>query len=129
MTTEKANSPYGAMKFKNIDEYHSNAPEKALKLLDELRELILSAAPGCEETISYNMPAFRLKKTLVYYAVHKMHIGFYPTSSPIVFFKDELSDFKFSKGAVQFPLDQPLPKALIKKMVQFRVTEVEKKSN
>ena len=92
-------------------------------MLDSLRETILQAAPKAEEVISYNMPAFKLKKVLVYYAAHKEHIGFYPTSSPIKFFKDELAKYKTSKGAIQCPIDKRLPTTLIKKIVTFRVQE------
>jgi uncharacterized protein YdhG (YjbR/CyaY superfamily) len=93
------------------------------KILKQLRHTIRQAAPMATETISYGMPAFRQKKVLVYYAVHREHIGFYPSPSPIVHFKQELKKYKTSKGAIQFPIDRTLPWALIKKMVKFRVAE------
>ncbi len=110
--------------FSNIDEYHAACPTDVQKRLDQLRLAILQAAPEAAETISYNMPAFRSKKTLVYYAAHKEHIGFYPTPGPIKQFAKELQPFKTSKGAVQFPLNKALPVSLIKKMVHFRLAEV-----
>lgn len=122
-TSRKRISPYGSIKFKNIDEYHASFPPGIQKILQQLRNTIKQAAPKAEETISYNMPAFKLNKNLVYYAANKEHIGFYPTPNPIIIFKDELTTFKTSKGAIQFPLDKPLPIALIKKIVKFRVTE------
>jgi len=81
------------------------------------------AAPEAVEVISYQMPAFKLNGILVYFAAFKNHIGFYPTSSGIEQFKKELSPYKWSKGAVQFPLDKPIPFALVKKIVIFRVKE------
>ena len=119
----KTRSPYGSKKFTTIDEYHETFPEDIQIMLQKLRQTIKQAAPQTTEMISYNMPAFRLNKVLVYYAVNKEHIGFYPTPSPIVFFKDLLMNYSTSKGAIQFPLDKPLPTVLIKKIVRFRVRE------
>lgn len=84
---------------------------------------IIDAVPTATETISYGMPAFRQNKVLVYYVVHKEHIGFYPTPRPISVFKKELAKYKTSKGAIQFPIPEPLPLSLIKKIVKFRVRE------
>ncbi len=107
--------------FTTIDEYHATQPADKQRLLDQLRSAILQAAPKATETISYNMPAFKQNKVLVYYATGKEHIGFYPTPGPIAHFAEELAAYKTSKGAIQFPLDKPLPLALIKKIVRFRV--------
>ncbi len=107
--------------FTTIDEYHATQPADKQRLLDQLRSAILQAAPKAAETISYNMPAFKQNKVLVYYAAGKEHIGFYPTPGPIAHFAGELAAYKTSKGAIQFPLDKPLPLALIKKIVRFRV--------
>lgn len=107
-----------------IDEYHQSYPQEIRDLLQQLRQAILQAAPKATETISYGMPAFKLNKVLVYYAAYKNHIGFYPTPKPIVHFKEELIPFKTSKGAIQFPVNQKLPLALIKKIVKFRVADV-----
>jgi uncharacterized protein YdhG (YjbR/CyaY superfamily) len=109
--------------FGSIDEYIATFPEETQKILQELRATIKAAAPDAEEKISYQMPAFALKGNLVYFAALKNHIGFYPTSSGITAFKDELSKYESSKGAVRFPLDKPLPLKLIKKIVKFRVAE------
>jgi uncharacterized protein YdhG (YjbR/CyaY superfamily) len=115
------------LKFRNIDEYSSSFPINIQKTLNQLRQTIKQAAPNAIETISYGMPAFHQNKVLVYYAVHKEHIGFYPTPNPIVRFKQELKKYNTSKGAIQFPFDKKLPLTLIKKIVKFRVEEVEKK--
>jgi uncharacterized protein YdhG (YjbR/CyaY superfamily) len=111
---------------KTIDEYIAKSPRDVRDILEQLRQVIRDSAPQSEEAISYGMPAFKLNsKTLVYFAAHKNHIGFYPTSSPIEVFRQELTPYKHSKGAVQFPLDRPIPFDLVRKMVKFRVEEIE----
>jgi uncharacterized protein YdhG (YjbR/CyaY superfamily) len=107
----------------SIDEYIALFPDETQKLLQEVRATIHAAAPDAEEKISYQMPAFAQKGILVYFAGWKDHIGFYPTSSGIQAFKQELSDYKSSKGSVKFPLDRPLPLDLITKIVKFRLAE------
>lgn len=124
MTDQKNKiSPYGSKKFLTIDEYHAEFDKDIQKLLQSIRQIIKQSAPEAIETISYNMPTFKLNKNLVYYAAYKKHIGFYPSSSPLVVFKDELVDYKTSKGAIQFPIDKPLPISLIEKIVKFRVAQ------
>ena len=108
-------------KFKSIDDYFAAFPAGTKAILKELRKTVKIAAPEAEEVISYNMPALKQNGILVYYAAYKSHIGFYPTPSVIEAFKKELSKYESSKGAVRFPLDQPLPLDLIKKIVKFRV--------
>jgi uncharacterized protein YdhG (YjbR/CyaY superfamily) len=110
-------------KYKDINEYHAAQAAEFREMLEKLRQTIKQAAPYSVEAISYGMPAFRQNKILVYYALNKEHIGFYPTSTPIIHFKKELEKFKTSKGAIQFPLNKPLPLALIKKIVKFRLDE------
>jgi uncharacterized protein YdhG (YjbR/CyaY superfamily) len=113
--------------FNSIDEYISNFPPDVQKKLQELRVVIKAAAPGAQEKISYQMPTFALKGILVYFAAYKNHIGFYPTASGIEAFKNLFSGYKWSKGAVQFPLNEPLPMELIRKIVKFKVAENNKK--
>jgi len=127
MATKKP-SPYGSVKFKTIDEYHAAQTHEVQAALTQLRQVIHQAAPQAEETISYNMPCFKQGKNLVYYAAHSAHIGFYPSGSPLVVFAKELANYKTSKGAIQFPFGQPLPKTLIKKIVQHRVREEQAKA-
>ena len=107
----------------NTDEYIKSFPGETQKILEQMRATIRKAAPKAEEVISYAMPAFKQNGVLVYFAAYKTHIGFYPTPSGIEAFKDELSKYKSSKGAVQFPIDKPLPLALITKIVKFRVAK------
>lgn len=117
-------TPDGEIKFKNIDEYHANFSPAIQLLLNQLRKAIIETAPNAIEVISYNMPAFKLNKVLAYYAVHKNHIGFYPTPSPIIHFEQELLKYKTSKGAIQFPLDKALPIGLIKKLIKYRISSI-----
>lgn len=106
-----------------IDKYNQNQAERIQPQLELIRQAIRDVAPEAEEVISYNMPAFKQNKVLVYYAVNKNHIGFYPTPSPILHFQKELKPYKTSKAAIQFPLNQPLPVDLIQKIVKFRIKE------
>jgi len=110
-------------KFKTTDEYLSTLSKDKRDLMQTMRKTIQEAAPEAQEVISYNMPAFKLNKILVYYAARTNHIGLYPTASGIEMFKKELSDYEYSKGAVQFPVDKPLPLTLITKIVKFRAKE------
>jgi uncharacterized protein YdhG (YjbR/CyaY superfamily) len=110
--------------FRSIDEYIGTFPEETRALLEQVRSAIKAAAPGAEERISYGMPAFALNGTLVYFAAWKKHIGLYPSSSGVPeAFNDELSKYEGSKGAIRFPSDQPLPLELIRRIVQYRVSE------
>lgn len=115
-------------KFKNIKEYISAFPKPTQNLLQELRQSIRDAAPQAEEIISYNMPAFKMNRVLVYFAGYEKHIGFYPTTSPIKVFKKELEGYKTSKGGIQFPIEKGIPKTLVKKIVSFRVKEDSEKA-
>ncbi len=108
----------------SIENYLQQFPEEIRSMLQTLHMTIKKEIPEAEEIISYNMPAFRLYENIVYYAAFKNHIGLYPTSSPIAAFKEDLKPFKTSKGAIQFPLDKPLPLDLIRKIVTFRLQEV-----
>lgn len=108
---------------KTIDEYIANFPEDVQEILQEIRSVIRTAAPGVEEAISYQMPTFKLKGNLVHFAAYKNHIGFYPVPTGIEAFKEKLSVYKGGKGSVQFPINQPLPLELIEKIVRFRVAE------
>ena len=108
---------------KTIDEYIAGFPDEVQEILQKIRKTIRTAAPDAEETISYQMPTFTLKGNLVHFAAFKKHIGFYPTPTGIVEFKKELSAYEGAKGSVRFPLDKPIPFALISRIVKFRVKE------
>lgn len=116
------------IKFKTVDEYFSTLSAGTKNILEQVRKAIKQAAPQATEVISYNMPAFKMHGVLVYYAAYSGHIGFYPTSSPIEIFKEELSAYKCSKGAIQFPIEKPIPLNLVKRIVTFRVQQDEAKA-
>jgi uncharacterized protein YdhG (YjbR/CyaY superfamily) len=108
---------------KTIDEYIAGFPQDIQEILEKIRETIKEAAPDAEETISYQIPTFTLKGYLVHFAAFKKHIGFYPTPTGIEAFRKELSAYQGAKGSVRFPLDKPIPFALISEIVKFRVKE------
>ncbi|MDF2868676.1 MAG: hypothetical protein K0R05_251 [Anaerocolumna sp.] len=109
--------------FTTIDEYIMLYPPEIQKKLNALRAQIHSAAPEVTEAISWRMPTFKLYGNLVHFAVFKNHIGLYPGESGIRVFEDKIKDYKSSKGAVQFPLDKPLPLKLVEEIVLYRVKE------
>ena len=106
-----------------IDEYIAGFPQEVQGILEQIRRTIHEAAPEATEAISYQMPTFKLYGNLVHFAAFQHHIGFYPVPSGIEKFKTELSVYKQGKGSVQFPLDQPIPYDLIRRIVEFRVEE------
>lgn len=114
------NSKYN---YNTIDEYIASFSLGVQERLQQIRATIKSAAPDAQEKISYQMPTFYLHGNLVHFAAFKNHIGFYPTPSGIEAFQAELSTYKGAKGSVQFPLDQPLPLDLVRRIVEFRVAE------
>ncbi len=111
-----------------IDGYISGFPENVQHILQEIRGIIIHAAPDAAEAIKYQIPTFVLNGNLVHFAAFEKHIGFYPTPSGIEEFKEELAVYKNAKGSVQFPLDSPIPYSLIKNMVTFRVKENREKA-
>lgn len=110
-------------KFETIDEYIATFPEDMQDILEKMRKVIQEAAPESEEAISYGMPTFKFHGNLVHFAAYKTHIGFYPAPSGIAAFKEDISGYKNSKGAVKFPRDKPIPYDLVEKMVIFRAKE------
>jgi uncharacterized protein YdhG (YjbR/CyaY superfamily) len=109
--------------YRTIDEYIQSFPEPIQAKLERLRSLIKKIIPEAREKISYGMPTFYLNGNLVHFAAYSKHIGFYPTPSGITSFENELSKFKYSKGAVRFPIDEPLPIELIGRIIRFRAEE------
>ena len=104
-----------------VSAYICQFPEDTAKMLKKLRACIQSTAPNAEEHISYGMPAYKQNGPIVYFAGYAKHIGFYPTGEGIKHFEHQLTAFKTSKGAIQFPLNQPLPIDLIRDIVKHRV--------
>ncbi len=113
---------------KDIDEYIARFPIDVQPVLKKVRATVKKAAPGAEEGISYGMPVFKQHGSLVYFGGFKHHIGFFPTSKPIQAFKKELAGYETSKGTVRFPLDAPVPYALITRIVKFRVKDAKAKA-
>lgn len=106
-----------------VDEYIAGFPTEIQAILQTVRATIHAAVPDAQECISYGMPAFRLRRVLVYFAANKQHLGFYPTGAGITVFADELAPFEHSKGAVRFPYDQPMPLDLITRIARWRSEE------
>ncbi|HWX54333.1 MAG TPA: DUF1801 domain-containing protein [Verrucomicrobiae bacterium] len=110
---------------RTVDEYLARVPEPARGTLNKVRAAIRSAAPAeATEAISYGMPAFKHKGTLVWFAAFSEHCSLFPTASVIEMFKSELKGYSISKGTIHFPTDKPLPAALVKKMVKARVAQI-----
>ena len=112
----------------SIDEYIAGFPPETQAVLEQMRALIRASAPEATETISYAIPTFDLNgHHLAHFAGYAKHIGFYPVPSAMEAFKDELAPYRSGKGSAQFPLGQPLPADLIRRIVEFRVAENVKK--
>ena len=105
----------------NIDSYIQEYPEEVAQRMTALRGAIREAAPDAQEKISWAMPTFWQKVNIAHFAAFKHHIGFYPGAEAIVAFQERLTPFKTSKGAVQLPMDAPLPLDLVKDMVRFNL--------
>ena len=112
----------------SIDDYISSFPVHIQKKLEEIRSIIRDQAPDAVEKISYQMPTFYLHGNLVHFAAYEKHIGFYPAPSGIDAFRSELSKYKYARGSVQFPIDEPIPVELVKKIVKFRAEENRKQN-
>lgn len=110
--------------FTSIDEYIATLPKGTQKLMEEIRAAIKSVAPKADEKISYQMAAFKLDgHYIAHFAAWKKHIGMYPIPAGDAAFQKEVLPYKGVKSSLQFPLDQPMPLKLIKKMIKFRIVE------
>lgn len=111
-----------------IDEYLDKISPTQRGELKKIRSIVKQVAPQAEESISYGLPTFKVKRLpLVYFGVFKKHMSLFPTSGPIRILKDKLTDFNTSKGAIQFTLEKPIPKELIKEILLVRLAEINKK--
>lgn len=106
-----------------FESYFKQFPKDVQEILHEIRHTIQKAAPEATEKISYQMPTFYLNGNLVHFAAYKKHIGFYPAPSGIEAFIEQIKIYKYAKGSVQFPIDQPMPYGLITDIVKYRVIE------
>ncbi len=114
--------------YSNIDDYIGEFSLETQAILQQIRQAIKQAAPEAQETISYGVPTFTLGKNLLHFGAYKHHIGFYPTPDGIAAFAKELAVYKSAKGSVQFPVDKPMPLALISQIAAFRVAQEKEKA-
>jgi uncharacterized protein YdhG (YjbR/CyaY superfamily) len=112
-----------ADKAKDVDEYIADFPADVHQAMEQVRGAIKKAVPQVKEVISYGMPGFKVNKVLVYFAGYAKHIGFYPGAAAIAAFKEDIASYKWAKGSVQFPLDEPMPLDLIARITVFRLEE------
>jgi uncharacterized protein YdhG (YjbR/CyaY superfamily) len=120
----RVNSEAMATKPQTIDEYLATLSNDKRAALEKLRRAIKSAAPKAEECISYQMPGFRLNgRMLVSFAAWANHCAFYPGSYPLEVHQNELKTYDTSKGTLRFPIDRPLPAALVRKLVKARIEQ------
>jgi uncharacterized protein YdhG (YjbR/CyaY superfamily) len=111
----------------SVTEYLAAAPREAQKHLRETRALLKSVAPRATETLKWGSPVFEEGRILFSYSAHKAHLSFTPTGPALAPFKKELGKFKTAKDTIQFPYDQPIPKALIRKIATYRARQVREK--
>jgi len=106
---------------RTVTAYIKSAPKQARVKLRQMRACIRKAAPGAKESLKWGMPAFSYHRILVTFAAFEHHIGFYPTPSAVEAFRDELSGFTTAAASIQFPIEKPLPLALVRAITEFRV--------
>jgi uncharacterized protein YdhG (YjbR/CyaY superfamily) len=128
-SVDRGSAAKGGVAPKNTDEYLAGVPQPARGTLDKIRAAIRAAAPAeATEAIGYGMPTFRYKGALVGFAAFSNHCSFFPMSGSVIeAFQSELKGYETSKGTIRFPVDKPLPAALVKKMVRARVAQNESK--
>ena len=119
----KATAKRSAKRPATVAEYIQAAPQEAHSKLRQMRACVRAAAPGATEAVKWRMPAFSYRRILVMFATFKRHIGFFPTASVTKAFARELAGYHTGKGSIQFPLDKPLPLALIRRMTALRVKQ------
>ncbi len=112
----------------SIDDYIAAFPPAVQEILQRIRQVIREEAPTAQEDIRYQMPTFRLNGNLVHFAAYQHHIGFYPTPNGIAEFEHDLAAYKGGKGSARFPLNQPIPYDLIRRIVRFRVAQSQAKA-
>jgi len=112
---------------KTINEYIAGCPESVKPILEQIRMLVRENAHGATEVIKYQMPTFVLNGNLVHFAAFKRHIGFYPPVTGSADLHADVARYEGPKGALRFPLDEPIPYDLIARIVRYRVAENIKK--
>ncbi|GEM54913.1 hypothetical protein B0A58_02905 [Flavobacterium branchiophilum NBRC 15030 = ATCC 35035] len=112
------------MNMLEVQDYLSNLPVEKQNVLQNFRIFLQDLLPMASETMAYGIPTFKYEKNIVHYAAFKNHLGFYPSPAVILHFQEELTAFKTSKGAIQFPFSEEIPLELVKKMVLFRLNQM-----
>lgn len=107
----------------NVDIYLNKYSGLIRERLDKIRSIIRESVPDAQETIGYGMPTYKLNGNLVHFAANKNHLGFYPTPSAIEYFREKLTGYKTSKGAIQFLYNKEMPEELIREIVLYRAAE------
>jgi len=115
-------------KITTVEEYIASQPTKIKATLKQVGQAIRKAAPDAEETISYQMPAYKLNGMLLWFSAHTNHYGVYPMAKTIQVFKDKLKSYELSKGTIRFLYDQPVPVKLISEIVKYRVKDNQDKA-
>ena len=112
--------------FKSVDEYIASQPDDVRRVLNRVRSTIRKAVPGAEETISYKIPAYKVRgNRMLFFAGWKQHYSLYPATARVIeAFKDDLAPYEVSKGTIRFPLSEPVPAKLIGRIAKFRAKEV-----
>jgi uncharacterized protein YdhG (YjbR/CyaY superfamily) len=123
-----SNQLTSSVRFISVEDYFASIEGSRRVYLEQLRDIIQEVIPNAESCIRYNMPAFYHDGVIVYYAAYKKHLGLYPTAGPIMELKSELTNYKSSKGAIQFPYDT-LPKQLIQRVVRTRLRQMQETLN
>jgi uncharacterized protein YdhG (YjbR/CyaY superfamily) len=108
----------------SFKEYLKTQSSESASILTEMHDYVLGLIPGATFCINYGMPSFKTTEVVVWFAAFKNHLGFYPTGAGVSAFEDQLQKYKYSKGAIQFPLDKPFPKKLVKDIVLFRLKAI-----
>ena len=125
-STNRKSAKQNSVAPKTVDEYLSRVPQSSRSTLNKMRATIRSTVPKDSiEIISYGIPAFKQERILVWYAAFSNHCSLFPTAAIIEKFKNDLKPFSKSKGTIHFPIDKPLPTALIKKLVKARLAQAE----
>lgn len=121
VTLEERSKPKPA--FDTVGEYIASYSGDVRLRMETLQKIILECSPDITEKISWGMATFVLNGNLVHFSGEKKHIGFHPSPSAVIAFKDQLAGYKYSKGTIQLPYEKPMPYELLREMTMFRVCE------
>jgi uncharacterized protein YdhG (YjbR/CyaY superfamily) len=109
---------------KSIDEYIATYPDSTQVILNKIRKIVREVAPEATEKMSYGIPTFWYGRNFMHFGGYSKHIGFYPGTSTVIAFKDQLTEYETSKGTVRFPLDKPIPYELIRSITEYNISSL-----